>query len=60
MAEAEVEHLENGAGENGAGDEEEEHSDDDEEDLQKPAWVGYFRLPKRDVQLGKPFLPNDE
>lgn len=41
-------------------DDNEPHSDDDEEDLQKPAWVGYFRLPKKDVQLEKPFLPTDE
>lgn len=41
-------------------DDNEAHSDDDEDDLQKPAWVGYFRLPKKDVQLGKPFLPTDE
>ena len=47
--------------ENGAEqDEDDAHSDDDEDDLQKPAWVGYFRLPKKDVQLGKPFLPTDE
>ena len=45
---------------NGGGGDEESHSDDDEDDLQRPAWVGYFRLPKRDVQLGKPFLPTDE
>ena len=36
------------------------HSDDDEDDLKKPAWVGYFRLPKADVELGDPFLPTDE
>lgn len=41
-------------------EDDEPHSDDDEDDLQKPAWVGYFRLPKKDVQLGKPFLPIDE
>lgn len=41
-------------------EEEEPYSDEDEDDLQKPAWVGYFRLPKKDVQLGKPFLPMDE
>ena len=58
MAEAEPEHLENGGG--GGKEEEECHSDSDEEDLQKPAWVGYFRLPKKDVQLGKPFLPTNE
>lgn len=59
MAEAEpdTEQLENGGG---VEDDNESHSDDDEEDLQKPAWVGYFRLPKKDVQLGKPFLPTDE
>ena len=57
MAEAEAEQE---LQENGGEAEEEPHSDDDEEDLQKPAWVGYFRLPKRDVQLGKPFLPTDE
>ena len=59
MAEAEpdMEQLENGGG---GEDDNESHSDDDEEDLQKPAWVGYFRLPKKDVQLGKPFLPTDE
>ena len=45
---------------NGGGGDEEPHSEDDEDDLQRPAWVGYFRLPKRDVQLGKPFLPTDE
>ena len=41
-------------------EDDEPHSDDDEDDLQKPAWVGYFRLPKADVELGKPFLPKDE
>ena len=35
----------------------EPHSDDDEDDLKKPAWVGYFRLPKADVELVDPFLP---
>lgn len=44
----------------GDAEEEELHSDEDEDDLQKPAWVGYFRLPKKDVRLGKPFLPTDE
>lgn len=57
MAEQESELVEK----NGDVEEEEEpHSDVDEDDLQKPAWVGYFRLPKKDVELGKPFLPTDE
>ena len=56
MAEQETELLEN----NGDAEEEEPHSDVEDDDLQKPAWVGYFRLPKKDVVLGKPFLPTDE
>lgn len=56
MAEQETELLEN----NGDAEEEEPHSDVEDDDLQKPAWVGYFRLPKKDVELRKPFLPTDE
>lgn len=56
MAEQECEQVEK----NGDSEDEESHSDEDEDDMQKPAWVGYFRLPKKDVQLGKPFLPTDE
>ena len=42
------------------GDDDEVHSDEDSEELEKPAWVGYFRLPRNDVELGVPFLPNDK
>lgn len=35
----------------------EPHSDDDTDDLTKPTWVGYFRLPREDVEMGDPFLP---
>ena len=55
MAEA-TDQLENG----GCEEDEDSHSDQDEDDPQKPEWVGYFRLPKRDVKLGAPFLPTDE
>ena len=57
MAEAELETDQlNG----GCEEDEDSHSDQDEDDPQKPEWVGYFRLPKRDVKLGAPFLPTDE
>ena len=36
------------------------HSDVESEELEKPAWVGYFRLPRNDVECGEPFLPNDK
>ena len=40
------------------------HSDEESEDhpLEKPKWVGYFRLPRNDVELDRdaPFLPNDK
>ena len=41
-------------------DENEPHSDEDEDDLKKPSWVGYFRLPRDDVERGPVFFPNDE
>ena len=41
------------------GKEEEEYSDE-EDDLTKPAWVGFFRVPKVDVEAGDPYLPTEE
>ena len=41
------------------GEEEEEYSDE-EDDLTKPAWVGFFRVPKEDVETGDPYLPTEE
>ena len=38
----------------------EEEDSDDEDDLTKPAWVGFFRVPKEDVETGDPYLPTEE
>ena len=40
--------------------EEEEEYSDEEDDLTKPAWVGFFRVPKQDVDTGDPYLPKEE
>ena len=42
------------------GEEEEEEYSDEEDDLTKPAWIGFFRVPKEDVETGHPYLPTEE
>ena len=42
------------------GEEDEEEYSDEEDDLTKPAWIGFFRVPKEDVETGDPYLPTEE
>ena len=38
----------------------EEEEEEGEDDLTKPAWVDFFRVPKEDIETGDPYLPTEE